>query len=77
MGKSNERFAETMDRKLEASRTPRGAARIAIRSIVSWDDPVNRPVEVYIARYYLRKEEESEAVQENRRRSRQRHSLND
>lgn len=74
MPKRDRDFGEMMDRRLDASRTPRGAARIAIRGIVSWDDPINRPVEVYIARYKLRVEQESRALQENRRRSRERYS---
>ena len=77
MPKRDRDFAEMMNRRLEASSAPRGAARIAIRSIVSWDDPINRPIEVYIARFKLRVEQESASLQENRRRNSQRYSLND
>lgn len=74
MASTSIKFKEKMDRMLEEGRTPSGSVRRTIRSIVSWDDPLHRPIEIYIARFNLRVDEEGVSLRENRARNRERYT---
>lgn len=65
MTKVDRDFGKDMDQRLEASKSPKGAARLAIRGIISWDDPVNRPTKIYVDMHMLRLEAESKRLQDN------------